>query len=223
MSANDIEDTGTPLPRIANLRAASPLTLIVTWAEGSRAGCVDRIDLAPVINTYKIFRPLRKNQALFETAHLIEDGDVVAWNGADLELSAEAIEGLAEQIMTPQDFVAFMKRNNLTQEACAAILGYSRRQIGYYTTTGPIPRVVALACKGYEVTNFEKKAQQSRVVLFPTSSNQSPSNLFLLGWDLHKTGFPRLAGYQQIAASSPNNTAIAPTSSLKLEPSDARR
>jgi hypothetical protein len=43
-----------------------------------------------------------------------------------------------------------MKGNNLTEEAVAAIFDYSRRQIDYYKTTGPTPRVVALACRGFE-------------------------------------------------------------------------
>jgi hypothetical protein len=150
MSANDIEDTGVPLPRISHIRPQAPSTLIVTWAEGRRAGQVDVVDIAPIIATYKIFRPLRKNENLFETAHLSDDGDVIAWNGADLELAAEAIETIAEQTMVPTQFVAFMQRHNLTEKAAAAILGYGRRQIGYFKTTGPIPRVVALACKGYE-------------------------------------------------------------------------
>lgn len=150
MSAVEIGDTGIPLPRIAHIAVQYPRALLVTWAKGSRAGRIDLVDLSPVINTYKIFGALRKNDALFNTAHLIDDGDVVAWNGPDLELSAEAIELLAEQVITPRDFVAFMERYDLTEEAIAAILGYGRRQISYYKTTGPIPRVVALACIGYE-------------------------------------------------------------------------
>lgn len=157
MNANEIEDTGVPLPRIGEIRALAPLDVCVTWASGARAGRTEVIDLAPIILTYKIFRPLRKNETLFRTARLIEDGDVVAWDGEDLELSAEAIESLAQSTMAPEDFVAFMARNHLTQEAVAAILGYSRRQIGYYTTTGPIPRVVALACKGYEAEKRENE------------------------------------------------------------------
>jgi hypothetical protein len=153
MSANDIEHTGIPLPRIAHVDTWSPLTLVVTWAEGRRAGQVDRIDVAPIINTYKIFCPLRNDEDLFAMARVSEDGDSVIWaENDDLELPAEALEELAEQTMTPQDFVAFMKRNNLTEEAVAAVLGYQRRQIGYYKSTGPIPRVVALACRGYEAT-----------------------------------------------------------------------
>lgn len=150
MSANDIVDTGLPLPRLSAVRAAGALSLSVTWAEGTRAGRTETVDLAPVINTFKIFRPLRKDEALFGTARLGEDGDTVVWSGEDLELSAETLEALARQTMAPADFVAFMARHRLTQEAAASILGYSRRQIGYFTTTGPIPRVVAWACKGYE-------------------------------------------------------------------------
>jgi hypothetical protein len=160
MTANDIEDTGVPLPLIGHVRTTAPSTLIVTWSEGRRAGQVDRIDVAPIIRTYKIFRPLRNNPKLFETAHIADDGNAVAWDGPELELSAEAIEDLAEQTMTPADFVAFMTRNHLTEEAIAAILDYSRRQIGYFKKTGPIPRVVALACKGYEAEKFEEFFQK---------------------------------------------------------------
>jgi hypothetical protein len=155
MSANDIEDTGVPLPVISHVSADAPSTLIVTWSVGRRAGHVDRIDIAPTINTYKIFRALRNNPKLFETARVIDDGNAIAWDGPDLELSAEALEAAAEQTMTPEQFVAFMKRNNLTEAAVAAILDYSRRQIGYFKTVGPIPRVVALACKGFESETLE--------------------------------------------------------------------
>lgn len=143
-------DTGVPLPLISYVVAKAPSTLIVTWGAGRRAGQVERIDVKPIIASYKIFRPLRKNSELFETAKTIDDGNAVAWDGDDLELSAEAIEQLAEQTMTPEQFGAFMQRHNLIEPAIAAILGYSRRQIGYFKSTGPIPRVVALACKGYE-------------------------------------------------------------------------
>jgi hypothetical protein len=157
MSANDVVDTGVPLPRMAEVRTAGPLTLMVTWAEGARAGRTDRVDLAPVIDTLKIFRPLRRNEALFATVRLGDQGDTVVWAGDNLEMHAETVELLAEQAMSPQDFIAFLKRNRLTQEAAAAILGYSRRQIGYFTTTGPIPRVVALACKGYEAEQLRTR------------------------------------------------------------------
>jgi hypothetical protein len=157
MSANDIQSTGVQLPHIAHVDARFPDILVITWADGQRVGRVDAINVSPIINTYKIFRPLRKNEALFEAARVSEDRDSIVWDdNDDLELSAEALEELAEQTMAPDHFVAFMQRNGLTEEGVATILGYSRRQIGYFKTTGPIPRVVALACRGFEAEKREQ-------------------------------------------------------------------
>jgi hypothetical protein len=152
MNATDerVLDTSAPLARIARIRVVGPMTVEVNWAEGTRAGRTDMLDLTPLIGSYKVYRPLRSNAGLFATAHLIEDGDVVAWDGADLEMTADLIEMLARQAMTPEDLAHFLARNNLTHEAAAALLGRSRRQIEYYLQRGPIPRVVALACFGYE-------------------------------------------------------------------------
>jgi hypothetical protein len=96
---------------------------------------------------------------LFATAHLVEDGEVVAWDGPDLEMTAELIETLAQEAMTPEDFAQFLARNKLTHESAAALLGRSRRQIEYYLKRGPIPRVVALACFGYEALAARQRAQ----------------------------------------------------------------
>jgi hypothetical protein len=150
MSATEIENSGVPLPRISRVQALPGFRLSVIWAEGSRTGSTDTIDLAPVINTYTFYRPLRKNKELFQTAHLVDDGNAIAWGDGTIDMSAELIEDIANEAMTPKDFARFLERNKLTQNAAAALLGYSRRQIGYYLSTGPIPRVVALACYGYE-------------------------------------------------------------------------
>jgi hypothetical protein len=158
MSATEIETTGVPLPRISQIRVLPNFRLTVIWADGSRAGNPDTIDLAPVINTYKFYRPLRKNEELFQTAHLIDDGNAVAWGDGAIDMSAELIEDIAKEAMTPKEFAEFLERNKLTQEAVATILGYSRRQIGYYLSGDPIPRVVALACYGYEVASVLGRA-----------------------------------------------------------------
>jgi hypothetical protein len=167
MSANkmdntaEIDDAGVPLPRMSTVQALPDFRLSVTWAEGSRAGLADTVDLAPVINTYKFYRRLRKDREQFLTAHLVDDGNAIVWGDGTIDMSAELIEDLAEQAMTPQDFARFLERNKLTQEAAAALLGYSRRQIGYYVSTGPIPRVVALACYGYEARNERERLTEA--------------------------------------------------------------
>jgi hypothetical protein len=160
MSVSDeFLDTGSSMPRIAKIRVVGQNTLAIDWVEGARAGRNDVLDLTPVIGSYRIYRPLRGDAVLFRTAHLIEDGDVVAWDGPDLEMTAELIETLAEQAMSPDDFARFLERNNLTHEAAAALLGRSRRQIEYYLKRGPIPRVVALACFGYEALAARQRSE----------------------------------------------------------------
>jgi hypothetical protein len=159
MNENDIFDTGLAMARINNIRVVNAQTLEITWAEGRRAGRRDIIDLTPMLGSYKIYRPLRDNPSLFATARLTEDGDVITWNGTDLEMTADLLEELAEEAMTSDDFANFLKRNRLTQEAAAALLGRSRRQIGYYLTTGPIPRIVSLACFGYEAFIHRRRSE----------------------------------------------------------------
>jgi hypothetical protein len=61
--------------------------------------------------------------------------------------------------MTPTEFARFLERNRLTQEGAAALLGRSRRQIGYYLNPGPVPRIVALACFGYEALVARRRAE----------------------------------------------------------------
>lgn len=156
MSANEVVDSGIALPRMAIVQPLADFVLRVKWAEGPRAGREDLVDVSPAIFSYKIYRPLR-NENLFLTGAIAEDGDAVAWGeGEDLVMSADAIQSLAQESWTPREFMDFLARNRLTQEAAAALLGRSRRQIATYATKGPIPRVVALACYGFESLRRDK-------------------------------------------------------------------
>lgn len=157
MSAIDQVDSGQPMARIADLRVVGRNRIEVTWASGDRAGYTDRVDLWPAISTYKVYRPLRQNDELFATARLADEGNLVIWDGSDLEMSADLVETLAEESMSSAEFAAFLERNRLTQNEAAALLGRSRRQIGYYLNPGPVPRIVWLACLGYEWLVRERK------------------------------------------------------------------
>ena len=95
MSVTEMIDSGLAMPRLAALRVAGPSQLELVWAEGARAGRTETIDLAPLLGSYKIYRPLRSNAALFATARLSENGELVAWAGENLEMTAEMIEHLA--------------------------------------------------------------------------------------------------------------------------------
>lgn len=140
-----------PMPRIGGMRVIDATTIRVNWIEGSRAGRTETIDLSSLIDNFKLYEPLRRNKKLFATAHIIEDGSAIAWSDDDaIDMAATSIERLAEEAMSSEDFYAFLERNSLTHQGAASALGRSRRQIEYYLSTGFIPRVIALACFGYE-------------------------------------------------------------------------
>ena len=66
-----------------------------------------------------------KTKNCFRTAHVVDDGYAIAWGDGTIDMSAELIEDIADQadqVVTPKDFAS----------------------------TGPIPRVIALARYGQE-------------------------------------------------------------------------
>lgn len=183
MRESDIVDSGIPLPRMATVQPLADYVLQVRWAEGPRKGWVDLVDVSPAIFGYKVFRPLRDEQ-LFLTGTIAEDGDAVSWGDDDLMMSADAIQSLAQESWSPTEFVDFLARMKLTQEAAAALLGRSRRQIATYATKGPIPRVVTLACYGFESLRRDR---------FLTNSISQPSTV-------HPDSDPEQSGSNQSPA-----------------------
>ena len=152
--AEDAVEVGAPLPRLASIEPADGFVVRVSWAEGTRVGRIDEVDLSPIIMRFALYRSLRENPALFATARLRDSGSAVEWGHEaerdELDMSAVTIERLAGEIMTNEEFRAFLRRNQLTFDAAAAALGLSRRQVAYFSRDKPIPRTVALACRGWE-------------------------------------------------------------------------
>jgi hypothetical protein len=160
---NEIDDivmaSDGPMPRLGAVRAIDGSSVLVNWLEGARAGRSETVNLLPLIDGFKFYDTLRRNAALFSSAHLIEDGNAIAWGEDErIDMPATSIERLAAEAMTAEDFSAFLLRNRLTHQGAASALGRSRRQIEYYLSTGAIPRTIALACFGYEARRSKRKA-----------------------------------------------------------------
>src|SRR3990170_3726946 len=99
-----------PMPRIGSISAAGDLRVNITWSRGIREGITEEIDLAPIINSMKYFRPLRSDPKLFGTAHPIVYGAAVAWGeDDDIDLSADAILRLVLENMTGGELRAFIR------------------------------------------------------------------------------------------------------------------
>ena len=139
-----------PMPKIAKVEVVDHLVIRVEWLEGSRAKRADIVDLSPMINTFRLYRPLRENKELFRTIHLIEGGRILAWGDDDqIDMVVDNVQDLADETMTPDDLREFLRINNLTQGEAAAWLDRSRRQIANYVSgSEPIPRGFVLSCFG---------------------------------------------------------------------------
>lgn len=148
MSATDTIRVGDPLPKIAKVVARDAYRVVVTWAEGKRAGEHTIVDLAPMILAYKMFRPLRDDAELFKTAHVSAGGSIIAWaEDETIDLAASTVERLADEVMSAEDFKGFLDQVGWTFDRASAELGISRRLVAYYAQGREIPRHIALACK----------------------------------------------------------------------------
>jgi hypothetical protein len=121
----------------------------VTWWDGT----IETVDIAPVINSYRVFAPLRRDRALFRRAKLGDYGASVVWTDA-IDMDAVTIARLARLTrharMNATAFKLFLNDNGLTLDGAAAAIGVSRRNVAYYASgKKPVPREVALACLGY--------------------------------------------------------------------------
>ncbi|HEY7669433.1 MAG TPA: helix-turn-helix domain-containing protein [Hyphomicrobium sp.] len=138
------------MPKLASIRPVDKSSIRVAWKAGPRAGKRETVDLSPLIHSFKFYKPLRSNAKLFRSVELVDGGEAIAWGDGDIDMAATSIERLAEEAMTSVEFRNFLKARKLTQEAAAALLGRSRRQIANYLKGEKIPRLVALACFGLE-------------------------------------------------------------------------
>lgn len=93
------------------------------------------------------------DEEFFARMRVSEWGDGLDWPGG-LDIGADRLYELARQqagLMTPDEFGAWMDRNKLSLTSAAQSLGMTRRMIAHYRTGSmPIPKVVGLACKGWD-------------------------------------------------------------------------
>lgn len=142
------------LPRIVAVSAdkKKPLTLRIRWDKADESV----VDVSGLIETFRVYEPLRRSPELFAQARLGEHGAYVVWSD-DIDMSADTLRRLAQEqtgaTMSPDAFKRWRERKAYTLDAAARALGLSRRMVAYYEQGAkPIPRVVALATRGLEQT-----------------------------------------------------------------------
>jgi len=134
--------------RLVSVAVEADMNVSVTYTDGR----VVSINLRDLINRLQAFSPLTKPKE-FATAKVADFGWTLEWNcGASLdsdrvlELAMEQA-GMAENVR----FRHWQDANHLSLSDAAQAIGLTRRTISKYRTgSSPVPRYIALACKGWE-------------------------------------------------------------------------
>jgi len=141
------------LPRITAVTPdAAPMTLRIRWDRGDES----LIDVSGMIESFRRYARLRQSPELFRQVRVGEHGTDVVWTD-EIDMSADTLWRLAQEqageTMTPAEFRHWRERKAYTLDAAAKALGISRRMVAYYEQGDrPIPRVVALATRGLELS-----------------------------------------------------------------------
>ncbi|MEP6485225.1 MAG: DUF2442 domain-containing protein [Rudaea sp.] len=135
-------------PLIRSAGAVGPTTLEIVWSTGETLS----VDVGRLLKRFSMYEPLRNARA-FRKARVDGWGHAITWPG-DIDMGADALYELARKQAGewgPETFDAWMQRNGLSLSGAADALDMTRRMIAHYRTgSRPIPRVVALACEGWE-------------------------------------------------------------------------
>jgi DNA-binding XRE family transcriptional regulator len=139
-------------PRLTAVEALPGQRLRLAFTDGRIA----TLSLADDIQRLPGLRPLEDANA-FAKATLVEgEGWTVEWPELDIQIGADTLWLEAQAQNAPDEntraFAQWRARNGLSLAAAAQALGMTKRTMSAYSTgERPIPRYIALACKGWEV------------------------------------------------------------------------
>jgi len=142
------------LPRIVAVAPGEhPMTLRVRWEKGEAS----LIDLSGMIQSFRVYAPLRQSAELFRQVKVGEYGTDVVWTD-EIDMAADTLRRLAQEqadeTMTPDAFRHWRERKAYTLDQAARALGLSRRTVAYYEKGDrAIPRVVALATRALDTAS----------------------------------------------------------------------
>lgn len=148
-------------PRLQAVQARSGHRLELTFVDGRRFVLDMREDVA----TYPGLAPLKATKA-FAGATLGDGGWTVEWLELDIQIGADTLllDALA-QAAPDEDtrtFIGWRARTGLGLEQAALALGVAPRTISRYSSgREPVPRTLALACRGWEAVQSEQQKKRA--------------------------------------------------------------
>ena len=138
-------------PRLAVIGVLAEHRLRLTFVDGS----VFSVDFAPLIDESPGLAPLRDAKVFANATIEPSVGWSVEWPAFDIQVGADTLWLDAQAQNAPDEntriFAQWRVRHGLSLKAAAAALGMTPRTMSAYGTGArPVPRYVALACRGWE-------------------------------------------------------------------------
>lgn len=135
--------------RLESVTSGPGMTVSVTYSDGR----VLKVDLTDVAHRLQAFAVL-ENPTEFAKVKVADFGWTLEWDcGASLD-SDRLIELALEQTGMSENvyFRRWQDANGLSLTDAAKAIGLTRRTVSQYRTGArPVPRIVGLACKGWDV------------------------------------------------------------------------
>jgi hypothetical protein len=140
--------------RLETVTPESGMALSATFTDGR----VLRVNLTDTAKRLQAFAAL-ENPTEFATARVADFGWTLEWDcGASLDVD-RFIEIALEQagMLENVSFRRWQDSNQLSLTDAAKAIGLTRRTVSQYRTGArPVPRIVGLACKGWEVEHRQQ-------------------------------------------------------------------
>ena len=138
-------------PRLSGIDLRDNFKMRMTFVDGA----VHTLDFKPLFQNSPGLAALQRPEA-FAAATLIEgEGWTVVWPDLDIQIGADTLWLDAQAQNAPDEntrvFTQWRARYGLSLSQAAQALGMTTRTISAYGTgSRPVPRYIALACKGWE-------------------------------------------------------------------------
>ncbi|MBI5900519.1 MAG: DUF2442 domain-containing protein [Rhodocyclales bacterium] len=143
-------------PRLAAIKVLTRQRLRLSFVDGSAF----TVDFAPLIEGSPGLAPLRDAKAFNKATIEPNAGWSVEWPALDIQIGADTLWLDAQAQNAPDEntriFAQWRVRHGLSLKAAAAALGMTPRTMSAYGTGArPVPRYVALACRGWEAEHSQ--------------------------------------------------------------------
>lgn len=143
--------TSMKRPRLTAIKLLAGKCLRLIFVDGS----VFSVDFTPLIEEAPGLAPLRDAKVFANATIETSAGWSVEWPACDIQIGADTLWLDAQAQNAPDEntriFIQWRLRHGLSLKAAAAALGMTPRTMSAYGTGArPVPRYVALACRGWE-------------------------------------------------------------------------